>query len=92
VLGVPGELPDDRRIGAVVVYQKAQRVKTAEEVLSRAERAVQVPGVERVLLNAGCGLAAYSDSPVASTALAKGRLAAVAEAARRLRHRHGLAA
>jgi 5-methyltetrahydropteroyltriglutamate--homocysteine methyltransferase len=81
-------LPEDRRVGVGVVNQKAPRVEAAEEVLARAERAVQLFGVERVLLNPDCGFATFADNPIASAAVAAGKLASVAAAARALRERH----
>jgi 5-methyltetrahydropteroyltriglutamate--homocysteine methyltransferase len=89
-LEVLRELPDDRRIGVGVVNQKLQQVETAEEVLARAERAVQLLGVERVLLNPDCGFATFADNPLASAAVATGKLRVIAAAARTLRARHGV--
>jgi 5-methyltetrahydropteroyltriglutamate--homocysteine methyltransferase len=70
------------------VNQKLATVETAEEVLARAERAVQLFGTERVLLNPDCGFATFADNPIASAALASGKLRVLAEAARALRERH----
>ena len=87
-LEVLAGLPGDKRVGVGVVNQKAPRVESPEEVLARAERAVQLLGVERVLLNPDCGFATFADNPISSAVVATGKLKAIAEAARRLRQRH----
>jgi 5-methyltetrahydropteroyltriglutamate--homocysteine methyltransferase len=84
-------LPDDKRIGVGVINQKRPEVEAAEAVLARAERAVQLFGPSRVLLNPDCGFATFADNPIASARLATGMLGAISAAARTLRARHGLA-
>lgn len=85
-----GKLPRDCRVGVGVVNQKLDAVEPPEEILARAERAVDLFGPERVLLNPDCGFATFADSPLASAEVAERKLANVAEAARVLRRRHGL--
>jgi 5-methyltetrahydropteroyltriglutamate--homocysteine methyltransferase len=87
-LEVLRDLPGDKRIGVGVVNQKVPRVESPEEVLVRAERAVQLFGPDRVLLNPDCGFATFADNPIASAAVAAGKLQALAMAARVLRERH----
>ena len=77
-------LPDDRRIGVGVVNQKHPRIETVEEIAAKARKAVDLFGRERVLLNPDCGFATFADNPVASAAVAEGKLRAVAEAAKTL--------
>jgi len=60
-------------------------------VLARAERAVQLFGPERVLLNPDCGFATFADNPIASARLATAMLGSIAAAARALRVRHRVA-
>jgi 5-methyltetrahydropteroyltriglutamate--homocysteine methyltransferase len=83
-------LPDDRRIGIGVVNQKSPRIEGADEIAARAEQAMALLGAERVLLHPDCGFATFADNPVTAAAVAEGKLAAVVEAARHLRHRHRL--
>jgi len=90
-LAVLAALPDDKRIGVGVVNQKVPALEPVEAVLARAEAAVQLFGVQRVLLNTDCGFATFADNPIASAKLAQGMLATIAAAARTLRARHGLA-
>ena len=84
-LEVLRRVPDDRRIGVGVVNPKDPRVETEADVLARARRAVELFGRERVLLVPDCGFATFADNPVAAAAVAEGKLAAMAAAARVLR-------
>ena len=86
---VLASLPDDRRIGVGVVNPKVREVETPEQIAARAEAAIGLFGAERVLLNPDCGFATFADNPVASAAVAEAKLAAMVEASRRLRERHG---
>jgi 5-methyltetrahydropteroyltriglutamate--homocysteine methyltransferase len=85
-------LPDDRRIGVGVVNQKHGRVESPDDIATRAQRAIDLFGVERVLLNPDCGFATFADNPVSSAATAESKLAAIAAAARALRPRNVLGA
>jgi 5-methyltetrahydropteroyltriglutamate--homocysteine methyltransferase len=87
-LAILAELPGDKRVGVGVVNQKVQEVESVGEVLARAEKAVQLFGVERVLLNPDCGFATFADNPIASAAIATGKLKAIVGASRTLRERH----
>lgn len=89
-LEVLAGLPDDMRIGVGVVNQKRPELEPVEAVLARAERAIQLLGPERVLLNTDCGFATFADNPIASAKLAQGMLATIAAVARTLRTRHHL--
>ncbi len=81
-------LPDDKRIGVGVANQKTPQLESPEAVRARAEGAVQLFGVERVLLNPDCGFATFADNPIASAATAIEKLKTIAQAARWLRERH----
>lgn len=87
---VLADLPRDRRVGVGVLDQKSPRVETRDEVVERAERAVRVLGADRVLLVPDCGFATFADNPIASAAVAEGKLAAASAAAAVLRARHGV--
>jgi 5-methyltetrahydropteroyltriglutamate--homocysteine methyltransferase len=80
-------LPDDRRIGVGVVNQKLARVESTDEILAKSDAAIRVFGAARVLLSPDCGFATFADNPLASAAIAEGKLKAIAEAARVLRDR-----
>jgi 5-methyltetrahydropteroyltriglutamate--homocysteine methyltransferase len=85
-------LPDDRRIGVGLVNQKHERIESDEEIAAKAEGAIALFGIDRVLLNPDCGFATFADNPVTSTAMATKKLAAIVAATQRLRARHHLAA
>ncbi|HEX7488788.1 MAG TPA: sulfurtransferase TusA family protein [Anaeromyxobacteraceae bacterium] len=87
-LDVLRSLPDDKRIGVGAVNQKLASIEPFEEVLARAERAVQLFGADRVLLNPDCGFATFADNPIASAVVAQGKLSLLARAALALRARH----
>jgi 5-methyltetrahydropteroyltriglutamate--homocysteine methyltransferase len=78
-------MPSDLRIGVGVVNQKREQVESVEDILSRARRAIELFGAERVLLTPDCGFATFADNPVASPRIAEGKLRAIARAAEILR-------
>jgi 5-methyltetrahydropteroyltriglutamate--homocysteine methyltransferase len=79
------DLPADCRVGIGVVNQKQDRVETVQEVLTRALRATEVFGPERVLLTPDCGFATFADNPITSPRIAEDKLRAIAQAAEVLR-------
>jgi 5-methyltetrahydropteroyltriglutamate--homocysteine methyltransferase len=83
-------LPDDRRVGVGVVNQKHARIESVDEIVARAETAIRIFGLERVLLHPDCGFATFADNPVASAVIAEQKLAAIAAAARALRDKYRL--
>ena len=85
-------LPDDRRIGVGVVNQKHARIESVEEILAKADEAIGLFGAQRLLLTPDCGFATFADNPLASATIAEQKLAALSQAAARLRERHRVAA
>jgi 5-methyltetrahydropteroyltriglutamate--homocysteine methyltransferase len=83
-------LPEEKRIGVGVVNQKRAVVESLDEVVAKAERAISLFGVERVVLNPDCGFATFADNPIASAALAEQKLAVIKRAALLLRQRYRL--
>jgi 5-methyltetrahydropteroyltriglutamate--homocysteine methyltransferase len=78
------------RIGVGVVNQKLAGVEDEDAIRERAERAIQLFGVQRVLLNPDCGFATFADSPVNSADVAERKLGAIAQVAAELRRKHGV--
>lgn len=78
-------LRDDQRVGVGVINQKHQHVETVEEVLGRAQHAVDVLGLERVLLNPDCGFATFADSPIVTAELAEAKMHVLAQVRDQLR-------
>ena len=89
-LEVLANLPERLRIGVGVVNPKATVVECAGAILEKAERAVQLFGRDRVLLNPDCGFATFSDNPVNTAEIAEQKLAAISQVAATLRNRHGV--
>ena len=83
-------LPDRFRIGVGVCNQKRTEIEAIDEIMRKGEEAIQIFGKARVLLNPDCGFATFADNPVSSDRVAEGKLKALAQAAARLRERHGL--
>ena len=54
-------------------------------LVARGRRAIELVGVERVLLTPDCGFATFADNPVASGRVAEAKLRAIVEAAAELR-------
>jgi 5-methyltetrahydropteroyltriglutamate--homocysteine methyltransferase len=79
------ELPAECRVGLGVVNPKSERVESVEEIMTAAQRAIEIFGFDRVLLNPDCGFATFADNPVASAQVAEAKLANIVEASRRLR-------
>jgi 5-methyltetrahydropteroyltriglutamate--homocysteine methyltransferase len=84
------QLPESIRIGVGVVNQKLDGVEAIDEIVSRGQAAVDAFGVNRVLLKPDCGFATFADRPIASAAVAEQKLAAIVQASRLLRQRHGI--
>jgi len=78
-------LREDQRVGVGVVNQKLARVETPEEIEAKAGEAIDLFGKERVLLVPDCGFATFADNPVTSSQVAEKKLAAMADAAARLK-------
>lgn len=84
-------LPEHFRIGVGACNQKHAHVESVDSIMAHAERAIKLFGAERVLLTPDCGFATFADNPVNSDATAEAKLAALAQAAQRLRERHHMA-
>ena len=81
-IGLLRALPASKRIGVGMVDQKDARVESAAEVRVRLDRAIDLFGVDRVLLHPDCGFATFADNPIASAEVARRKLAVLAEVAR----------
>jgi 5-methyltetrahydropteroyltriglutamate--homocysteine methyltransferase len=83
-------LPDRFRIGVGACNQKHAHVESVDSIVAHVEQAIALFGAERVLLTPDCGFATFADNPVSSDTVAQAKLAALAQAAQRLRQRHRL--
>ncbi|HWB13744.1 MAG TPA: vitamin-B12 independent methionine synthase [Pirellulales bacterium] len=89
-LEVLQELPERLRIGVGVVNPKSATVESIDEIAAKAQRAVELFGLDRVLLNPDCGFATFADNPVNTAEIAERKLANIARSAAALRNKHGL--
>jgi 5-methyltetrahydropteroyltriglutamate--homocysteine methyltransferase len=82
-----GELisPGGKELGLGVVNPRSEDVETPEQIVARVESALLTVSPERLFLNPDCGFGTFSARPVNDAATAERKLAAMAEAARRLR-------
>lgn len=84
------ELPPESRLGLGVVNPKSATVEPVAEIVQRAEQAIALLGPQRVLLNPDCGFATFAASPITPAELARGKLAAIVQAAEILKKKYGL--
>lgn len=84
-LSIIKDLPASLRIGIGVVNPKDPKIETLDQVLAKAQAAIDLVGKERILLTPDCGFATFADSPVASSAVAQAKLSVIAKAAALLR-------
>ena len=78
-LEVLAALPENVRVGIGVVNQKHATVESVAAIVAKAERAIALFGIERLLLTPDCGFATFADNPLASPAIARDKLAAIAK-------------
>jgi 5-methyltetrahydropteroyltriglutamate--homocysteine methyltransferase len=90
-LDVLAELPERLRIGVGCANPKTPTVESADAIRAQAERAIQVFGCRRVLLNPDCGFATFADNPVNVADIAERKLATISHVAAGLRKAHGIA-
>lgn len=74
------QLPSDRRIGVGVVNQKLDAVEPIAEIRQRISRAIDLLGMDRLVLTPDCGFATFADNPVASARIGEAKLAAIVSA------------
>ena len=77
--------PGGKELGLGVVNPRSEEVESPEQIVARVQAALRVVPRERVFLNPDCGFGTFSARPINDAATAERKLAAMAEAARRLR-------
>ncbi|NLZ97212.1 MAG: 5-methyltetrahydropteroyltriglutamate--homocysteine methyltransferase, partial [Micrococcus sp.] len=83
---------EDQRVGVGVLNQKDSATDTVDDVIARAEQAIELFGYDRVLLNTDCGFATFADNPIQSAREAERDLGLLVQARDQLRTRYGAAA
>lgn len=76
---------EDQRVGVGVINQKDSAADTVEDVVARGKQAIELFGVDRVLLNTDCGFATFADNPIQSARAAERDLSLIAQARDQLR-------
>ena len=74
-----------KELGLGVVNPRTDTAESVETIVQRVESALRVVPRERLFLNPDCGFGTFSARAVNSAEIAERKLAAMAEAARRLR-------
>lgn len=85
---IVGKALNDREIGLGVVNPRTESVETVDEIVARAERALEFFRPEQVFLNPDCGFGCFANRCVNEEDVAVRKLRAIAEAANRLREMH----
>ena len=78
-------LPAEKLLGLGAVNPRTDEIEDVDSVVRRAREFADVLGPDRIHLNPDCGFATFADRPMASDAVARGKLGVLVEAARRLR-------
>jgi len=67
------------------VNPKSSVVEADDAIRQKADRAIQLFGLDRVFLNPDCGFDTFSDNPVNTAEIAEQKLAAICRVAADLR-------
>jgi 5-methyltetrahydropteroyltriglutamate--homocysteine methyltransferase len=88
-LDVFKEYGDQKEIGLGVVNPRTDQVETPEEIVARVRQLLHYFSPGKIFLNPDCGFGTFAERNVNSAAVAERKLAAIGEAARRLRAEFG---
>jgi len=78
-------LPPSLRVGIGLVNPKNPNVESFDQVLGKAETALNLIGGDRLLLTPDCGFATFADNPVATAEAARLKLNVLAQVAQKLK-------
>lgn len=76
---------DGKELGLGVVNPRTEAVESADEIIRRVQRALELYPADKLFLNPDCGFGTFSSRPVNSFDIAFRKLQAINEAARSLR-------
>jgi len=88
-VAVVGRSLNDREIGLGVVNPRTAEPESVQEIVARAERAMEFFEPRKIFLNPDCGFGCFADRCVNDEATATAKLRNLAAAARALRERYG---
>lgn len=74
-----------KSLGLGVINPRTERVETVDEIISRVEEMRRILPDEKIFLNPDCGFGTFAQRPMNSDEIARKKLAAMVEAAKRLR-------
>ena len=77
-----------KELGLGVVNPRTPEVESPEAIVARVREALRQLPAERLFLNPDCGFGTFASRPMNAPAIAQAKLAAVSEAATRLRSEH----
>lgn len=86
---VVGAALGNREIGLGVVNPRTAEPESIDEIVERAERALEFFEPERIFLNPDCGFGCFANRCVNDETTAAAKLRRIREAAEVLRARHG---
>jgi 5-methyltetrahydropteroyltriglutamate--homocysteine methyltransferase len=84
LLGSP-TIQAEKELGLGVVNPRTANVESSEEIIQRVKDALEYLPAERIFLNPDCGFGTFASRPMNELTLIEEKLAAMAEAAHRLR-------
>jgi 5-methyltetrahydropteroyltriglutamate--homocysteine methyltransferase len=77
--------PGGKELGLGVVNPRSDDVEDPSQIVARVREALRVVPAEKLFLNPDCGFGTFAARPINEAGVAEKKLAAMAEAARRLR-------
>ena len=86
---VVGSVLSDRELGLGVVNPRTDRVETPDEIMHKAERALDFYRPEQLFLNTDCGFGCFASRSVNVEDIAFKKLCSIVAAAEMLRKRFG---
>ena len=77
--------PGGKELGLGLVNPRSDEIEDVGSLCRRIERVLEVVPADRLFLNPDCGFGTFASRPMNSPEIARGKLAAMAEAARQVR-------
>ncbi len=88
-IDVVGNHLADRELGLGVINPRTDTVESVDEIVKKAEKALEYYRPEQIFLNTDCGFGCFASRSVNVEEVAYRKLCAIVEAAHVLRKRHG---
>lgn len=88
-IDVVGNHLADRELGLGVINPRTDTVESVDEIVEKAEKALEYYRPEQIFLNTDCGFGCFASRSVNVEEVAYKKLCAIVESAHVLRKRHG---